>query len=126
MPHQDLQDLQWYTGIQHVHRIGMAESMWRDRDRERHTISGGNRFPNSGPGRYVRHFPDPRFLSPACATVTLLHGDFQRCRHRLQLIDEPGVRERNLVDFIFWRASASRTHFFEQAPHKRSYTIKIK
>lgn len=47
MPHQALQDLQRYTGIQHVHRIGMAERMWRDRDRERHTISGsgGNRFP---------------------------------------------------------------------------------
>ncbi|EAP6688661.1 hypothetical protein EJR08_21885 [Salmonella enterica] len=24
MPHQTLQDLQRYTGIQHVHRIGMA------------------------------------------------------------------------------------------------------
>ncbi len=48
MPHQALQDLQRYTGIQHVHRIGMAERMWRDRDRERHTISGsgGNRLPN--------------------------------------------------------------------------------
>ncbi len=48
MPHQALQDLQRYTGIQHEHRIGMAERMWRDRDRERHTISisGGNRFPN--------------------------------------------------------------------------------
>lgn len=47
MPHQTLQDLQRYTGIQHMHRIGMAERMWRDRDRERHTISGsgGNRLP---------------------------------------------------------------------------------
>ncbi|GCR72726.1 transposase [Escherichia coli] len=57
MPHQALQDLQRYTGIQHVHRIGMAERMWRDRDRERHTVSscGGNRLPNPGPGRSVRH-----------------------------------------------------------------------
>lgn len=31
MPHQALQDLQRYTGIQHVHRIGMAERMWRDK-----------------------------------------------------------------------------------------------
>ena len=31
MPHQALQDLQRHTGIQHVHRIGMAERMWRDR-----------------------------------------------------------------------------------------------
>lgn len=48
MPHQTLQNLKRYTGIQHVHRIGMAERMWRDRDRERHTISGsgGNRLPN--------------------------------------------------------------------------------
>lgn len=48
MPHQTLQDLQRYTGIQHMHRIGMAERMWRDRDRERHSISGsgGNRLPN--------------------------------------------------------------------------------
>lgn len=34
MPHQALQDLQRYTGIQHVHRIGMAERMWCDRNRE--------------------------------------------------------------------------------------------
>lgn len=34
MPHQTLQNLKRYTGIQHVHRIGMAERMWRDRDRE--------------------------------------------------------------------------------------------
>ena len=56
MPHQTLQDLQRYTGIQHVHRIGMAERMWRDRDRERHTISGsgGNRLPNPGPDRWAR------------------------------------------------------------------------
>lgn len=58
MPHQTLQDLQRYTGIQHMHRIGMAERMWRDRDRERHTISGsgGNRLRNPGPDRSVRHF----------------------------------------------------------------------
>ncbi len=72
MPHQALQDLQWYTGIQHVHRIGMAERMWRDRDRERHTVSssGGNRLPNPGPDRSVRHFPDPRFLCPACSFIS--------------------------------------------------------
>ncbi len=47
MPHQALQDLQRYTGIQHVHRIGMAERMWCDRNRERHSVSssGGNRLP---------------------------------------------------------------------------------
>nr|AYU69045.1 hypothetical protein D0368_00292 [Escherichia coli] len=45
MPHQTLQDLQRYTGIQHMHRIGMAERMWRDRDRERHSISGSRRQP---------------------------------------------------------------------------------
>lgn len=77
MPHQALQDLQWYTGIQHVHRIGMAERMWRDRDRERHTVSssGGNRLPNPGPDRSVRHFPDPRFLCPACSFITPFHGE---------------------------------------------------
>lgn len=97
MPHQALQDLQRYTGIQHVHRIGMAERMWRDRDRERHTISGsgGNRLPNPGPDRSVRHFPNPRFLCPACSFITLFHGDFQCGHHRLQLADVPGVGERN-------------------------------
>lgn len=97
MPHQALQDLQRYTGIQHVHRIGMAERMWRDRNRERHTISGssGNRFPNPGPDRSVRHFPDPRFLCPACSFITPFHGDFQCGHHRLQLADVPGVGERN-------------------------------
>lgn len=97
MPHQTLQDLQRYTGIQHMHRIGMAERMWRDRDRERHTISGsgGNRLPNPGPDRSVRHFPDPRFLCPACSFITPFHGDFQCGHHRLQLADVPGVGERN-------------------------------
>lgn len=90
MPHQALQDLQRYTGIQHVHRIGMAERMWRDRNRECHTISGsgGNRFPNPGPDRSVRHFPDPRFLCPACSFITPFHGDFQCGHHRLQLAVE--------------------------------------
>lgn len=48
MSHQALQNFQRYTGIQHVHRIGMAERMWCDRNRERHTVSssGGNRLPN--------------------------------------------------------------------------------
>ncbi len=71
--------------------------MWCDRNRERHTVSssGGNRLPNPGPDRSVRHFPDPRFLCPSCATVTPLHGYFQCCHHRLQLADVPGVRERN-------------------------------
>lgn len=47
MPHQALQDLLWNTGIQHMHRIGVAECMWCDKNRERHTVSssGGNRFP---------------------------------------------------------------------------------
>lgn len=47
MSHQALQNFQRYTGIQHVHRIGMAERMWCDRNRERHTVSssGGNRLP---------------------------------------------------------------------------------
>nr|AYU69035.1 hypothetical protein D0368_00282 [Escherichia coli] len=78
MPHQTLQDLQRYTGIQHMHRIGMAERMWRDRDRERHSISGsgGNRLPNPGPDRSVRHFPDPRFLCPACSFITPFMGIF--------------------------------------------------
>ncbi len=47
MSHQALQNFQRYTSIQHVHRIGMAERMWCDRNRERHTVSssGGNRLP---------------------------------------------------------------------------------
>ena len=71
--------------------------MWRDRDRERHTISGsgGNRFPNPGPDRFVRHFPDPRFLCPACSFITPFQRNFQCCHHRLQLADVPGIGERN-------------------------------
>lgn len=71
--------------------------MWRDRDRERHTISGNgdNRFPNPGPDRSVRHFPDPRFLCPAGSFITPFQRNFQCCDHRLQLADVPGVGERN-------------------------------
>ncbi len=109
MPHQTLQDLQRYTGIQHMHRIGMAERMWRDRDRERHSISGsgGNRLPNPGPDRSVRHFPDPRFLCPACSFITPFHGDFQCGHHRLQLADVPGSRRAEPAG-----ESAARRAFF--------------
>lgn len=71
--------------------------MWRDRDRERHTISisGGNRFPNPSPDRSVRHLPAPRALCPACSFITPFHGDFQCGHHRLQLADVPEVGERN-------------------------------
>ena len=110
MPHQALQDLQRYTCIQHVHRIGMEERMWRDGDRERHTISGGgNRFPNPGPDRSVRHFPDPRFLCPVCSFITPFHGDFQCGHHRLQLADVPRVGERNQpVSLLSGRRSSCR------------------
>ena len=114
MPHQALQDLQRYTSIQHVHRIGMAERMWRDRDRERHTIIGSNRFPNLGPDRSVRHFPDPRFLCPACPFITPFHGDFRCCHHRLQLADVPGVEDRNQPVSVLpgWRSSCRPSCFF--------------
>ncbi len=99
MPHQALQDLLWNTGIQHMHRIGVAECMWCDKNRERHTVSssGGNRFPNPGPDCSVRHFPDPHFLCSPGATVTPLHGDFQCCHHRLQLAEVPGIRDAGPV-----------------------------
>ncbi len=86
--------------------------MWRDRDRERHTISGsgGNRLPNPGPDRSVCHFPDPRFLCPACSFITPFHGDFQCCHHRLQLADVPGVGERNQpVSLLTGRRSSCRS-----------------
>ncbi len=51
MPHQTLQDLQWNTGIQYVHRIGMAERMLCDRDRKRHTVSS-NGLTNPGPDHF--------------------------------------------------------------------------
>ena len=96
MPHQALQDLQRYTGIQHVHRIGMAERMWRDRGRERHTISsGGNRFPIRvltvlSVTSQIRFFsvPPVRFITP-------FHGDFFSGHHRLQLADVPESGEPN-------------------------------
>ncbi len=46
--HQALQNLQWYAGIQHMHRVGVAERMRGDRHRECHPVDGGrfNRFAN--------------------------------------------------------------------------------
>ena len=114
MSHQALQNFQRYTGIQHVHRIGMAERMWCDRNRERHTVSssGGNRLPNPGPDRSVRHFPDPRFLCPSCATVTPLHGYFQCCHHRLQLADVPSQRAEPAGESADRRAFSRRPGSF--------------
>ena len=39
VPHQALQHLQRNTSIQHMHRVGMAESMWGNRNRERHAVA---------------------------------------------------------------------------------------
>ncbi len=89
MPHQALRN-QRYTGIQHVHRIGMAERMWRDRDeRTSPSAAAAATASQSGPDRSVRHFPDPRFLCPACSFITPFRGDFQCGYHRLQLADVP-------------------------------------
>ena len=90
--------------------------MWRDRDRERHTISGSgdNRFPNPGPDRSVRHFPDPRFLCPAGSFITPFQRNFQCCYHRLQLADVPGVGERNQPVSLLagWHSSCRPGGFF--------------
>nr|QWP89198.1 hypothetical protein IHCLGBEB_00001 [Escherichia coli] len=52
-----------------MHRAGMAERMWRDRDRERHSISGsgGNRLPN--PGLTVLSVTSRSALSLSCLFV---------------------------------------------------------
>ena len=97
MPHQALQDLQRYTGIQHVHRIGMAERMWRDRDRERHTVSGsgGNRLPNQVLTVLSVTSQIRAFSGPACSFYYAVPWGFSVCHHRLQLADNRGVGERN-------------------------------
>lgn len=69
--HQALQNLQWYAGIQHMHRVGVAERMRGDRHRECHPVDGGrfNRFANPGPYCPVGDVPDAGFL---CSAGTLV------------------------------------------------------
>ncbi len=70
--------------------------------------------PNPGPDRSVRHFPDPRFLCPACSFITPFHGDFQCCHHRLQLADVPGVGERDQPVSLLtgWHSSCRPARLF--------------
>ena len=77
-----------------AHRNG-GTHVGRDRDRERHTVSGsgGNRLPNrSRP--FCPSLPQIRAFS-VCLFVLFLpfHGDFQCGHHRLQLADEPRASE---------------------------------
>ena len=50
VPHQALQHLQRNTSIQHMHRVGMAESMWGNRNRERHAVGRSGLYSFIQPG----------------------------------------------------------------------------
>ena len=89
MAHQALQHLQRNTVVQHMHGIGMPESMWRHRYRECHAVgrSGFNRFIQLGPDGPVGNFPDTCLLHSAGTFIAALERDFQRGHHHLQLAD---------------------------------------
>ncbi len=76
--------------------IGMVERMWRDRDRERHTISGAAATASPIQVLTVLSVTSQTALSLSCLFVyyTVPWG-FSVCHHRLQLADVPGVGERN-------------------------------
>ena len=89
VPHQALQHLQRNTSIQHMHRVGMAESMWGNRNRERHAVgrSGLYSFIQPGANCAVGDSPDARLLHSSGSFVSALQWDFQRGHHHLQLAD---------------------------------------
>ena len=89
MSHQALQHLQRNTIVQHMHGIGMPESMWRHRDGERHAIGcrGIYRFIQPGTHCAVGNFPDTCLLHSAGTFIATLERDFQRGHHHLQLAD---------------------------------------
>lgn len=66
---------------------------WKADSISNESIFAGIKMANNAQERGVDSLPnpDPRFLCPADATVTSLHGDFQCCHHRLQRVDVPSV-----------------------------------
>lgn len=89
MSHEALQHLQRNTVVQHMHGIGMPESMRRHRDRKRDAVgrSGFNRFIQPGPDGPVSNFPDTCLLHSAGTFIATLERDFQGGHHHLQLAD---------------------------------------
>lgn len=83
-------------------------------------VTGIEKCTPSASARLTACFSQLRMVS----SVTAHNGS--RRRGRVHLPDIAYICQRNQADFIFWRASTSRTHFFGQDPHKLSYTIQIK
>ena len=96
-PTQDLQDLQWYTSMQHVHRIGMAE-VCGVTGTENVTPSAAAAATASQSSSLTVLSSTPEIRAFSVLPVRLLRrsvGISSAATHHLQLADVPGVEERN-------------------------------
>lgn len=105
VPHQRLQLLEWNTGIQHMHRVAVSESVRGDGDRERHTILRC---------RSVSDCPQAYFLHATVFGIPAFQWNFQRGHHGLQLRDVLRIRLRHqavcrAASLRFARPSSARS-----------------
>ena len=117
MADQGLDNFSRLAVIKHVHDIAVPESVWCDRNRKVYPVSfGPSRQPASASCAWFRR-----------SRPIMVHDDGAGGDHpAFHLPDIAYICQRNQADLIFWRASASRTYFFGQDPHKRSYSIQVK
>lgn len=88
MAHQALQNLQWYAGIQHVHRVGVTERMGvTGTENVTPSAAAASTASLSGADGTVCDLPDTRLLHSAGAFVSSFEGNFQGGHHHLQLAD---------------------------------------
>lgn len=112
--HQALQNLQWYAGIQHMHRVGMTERMGvTGTENVTPSAAAASTASLSGAHGTVCDLPDTRLLHSAGALVSSFQRNFQGGHHHLQLADvvvigsgtgdEHGYRRE--LGRPFWRLS---------------------
>lgn len=88
MAHQALQNLQWYAGVQHMHRVGVTERMGvTGTENVTPSAAAASTASLSGAHGTVCDLPDTCLLHSAGALVSSFQRNFQGGHHHLQLAD---------------------------------------
>lgn len=102
MTHQALQHLERYSGIQHVHGVGVTKRVRRHRSGERYSIGSSRfyRFIQPGSDSPVGDLPDTCLFGSACLLVFSFQEYLQRGHHHLQLADILHIGKGNQTVFL--------------------------